>query len=365
MFSFNIEFGDCATRVVVDPGLLDHVGQFLLTAGLPTLKAVSLITDDTVGKLYGGQVTASLSAAGLDCKVQAIEPGETSKSLQCAERLYDGLARQQAGRDGLILALGGGVVSDLAGFVTATWLRGVPFAICPTTLEADVDASIGGKTAVNIDAGKNLVGAFHQPVLVAADPLCLKTLDRRDLRSGLAESIKHAILFSEEFLAWHEERADAILALDPDTMADLIGRNMRFKADVVREDPREQTERRVLLNFGHTLGHAIERCGEYRHRHGECVALGMLAACRLSHSLGLLSATDVDRVEVMLRRFRLPTVLEDPPEWSDILARMRVDKKVRQEKVRFILIDAVAQPIVRDDIPKLAVKEAYESLLPS
>jgi 3-dehydroquinate synthase len=365
MFSFSIEFGDGTTRVVVDTGLLDRVGQLILAAGLPNLKKVCLITDRTVGALYGDQVAASLRAAGLDCKVQTIEPGESSKSLDGAGRLYDGLARQQLGRDGLILALGGGVVSDLAGFVAATWLRGLPFAICPTTLEADVDASIGGKTAVNIDAGKNLVGVFHQPVLVAADPLCLKTLDRRDVRSGLSESIKHALLFSEEFLAWHEERAEAILALDPDTMADLIGRNMRLKADVVREDARERTERRVLLNFGHTLGHAIERCCEYRHRHGECVALGMLAACRLSHSLGLLSTVDVDRVEAVLRRFRLPTVLEDPPEWSNVLARMRVDKKVRQDKVRFVLIDAVAQPVVRDDVPELAVKGAYESLLPS
>ncbi|UCF34878.1 MAG: 3-dehydroquinate synthase, partial [Phycisphaerales bacterium] len=197
MFSFNIEFGDCATRVVVDPGLLDRVGQFLLEAGLPNLKTVNLITDRTVGELYGDRVGTSLRAAGLDCKVQTIEPGESSKSLETAGRLYDGLARQRLGRDGLVLALGGGVVSDLAGFVAATWLRRVRFAICPTTLEADVDASIGGKTAVNIDAGKNLVGAFHQPVLVAADPQCLKTLDRRDVRSGLAESIKHALLFSE------------------------------------------------------------------------------------------------------------------------------------------------------------------------
>ncbi|UCF32270.1 MAG: hypothetical protein JSV78_08025, partial [Phycisphaerales bacterium] len=140
---------------------------------------------------------------------------------------------------------------------------------------------------------------------------------------------------------------------------------MRFKADVVREDPREQTDRRVLLNFGHTLGHAIERCGEYRYRHGECVALGMLVACRLSHSLGLLSATDVDRAEAALRRFELPTVLEHPPEWSDVLARMRIDKKVRQNKVRFVLINAVAQPLVRDDVPESAVKAAYESLFPS
>jgi len=253
-------------------------------------------------------------------------------------------------------------VSDLAGFVAATWLRGVRFAICPTTLEADVDASIGGKTAVNIDAGKNLVGAFHQPVLVAVDPDCLKTLDPRDVRAGMAESIKHALLFSEEFLSWHEKHGDAILALEPGTIAELIGRNVRFKADVVREDTLEQAGRRMLLNFGHTVGHAIESCCGYAYRHGECVALGMLAACRLSHSLGLLGARDVDRVQTLLDRFGLPTVLAESVDWRRIITRLRNDKKVRAGKVRLVLLEGIAQPVIRADVPEKALRQAYDSL---
>jgi 3-dehydroquinate synthase len=361
MFDSRIEFGNCATEVVVRPGALDEVGQ-LLAALVPVAK-VSLVTDRTVGDLYAGRVVSSLGAAGFDVEAHTIEPGEASKTLDCAAGLFDALARRQLGRDGVILALGGGVVSDLAGFVAATWLRGVRFAICPTTLEADVDASIGGKTAVNIDAGKNLVGAFHQPVLVAVDPVCLTTLAPRDVRAGLAESIKHALLFSEAFLSWHEEHGEAILALESETTTELIRRNIRFKAEVVREDALEQTGRRMRLNLGHTVGHAIESCCGSVYRHGECVALGMRAACRLSHSLGLLNKPDVDRVETLLDRFGLPTVLAEPVDWRRVIARLRNDKKVRGGKARLVLLEGIAKPVIRVDVAEKALRRAYESLL--
>ena len=325
---------------------------------------VALITDESVGVLYAPALLESLQQAGFRTAEHRIIPGEASKTLAVAGELYDYLARHNVGRDGLILALGGGVVSDLAGFVAATWMRGVRFAICPTTLEADVDASIGGKTAVNIPAGKNLVGAFHHPELVAIDPTCLDSLDRRDVRAGLAESVKHAMISSEAFLSWQEANAEAILSLDPGLMAELILRNVEIKATVVERDAREQTGARIMLNFGHTIGHAIEACCGFALRHGECVSLGMLAACRLSADTGPLEHAVTARLESLLSRLGLPMTLADPIETDRIVSTIRNDKKVRGGTERYVLLGGIGKPIVRDDVPESAVRRAYESLLP-
>jgi 3-dehydroquinate synthase len=323
-----------------------------------------LITDRHVESLYSESVLKSLGSAAFTADSCSIEPGEASKSLDTLAEVYQYLARCGLGRDGLILALGGGVVSDLAGFAAATWMRGVRFAICPTTLEADIDASIGDKTAINVPGAKNLVGAFHQPLVVAIDPACLKTLDPRDVRAGLGESVKHALISSEEFLAWHEANAEAIPALDPALTTALIKRNLRIKAGIVEEDPRERTGAREVLNFGHTIGHAIEACGGFALRHGECVALGLLAACRLSQCLGSLREETVARVEKLLARLGLPTRLSDPIETERILDALRKDKKVRGGVGRFVLLEGVGRPVVRDDVPEELVRDAYESLLP-
>ena len=233
----------------------------------------------------------------------------------------------------------------------------------PTSREADSDASMGGKPASNVPGGKNLVGAFHQPMLVVVDPACLDTLDPRDVRAGMAESIKHALISSETVLQWHEANADAILTLERATIRELILRNLRVKADIVSGDAHERTGRRILLNFGHTIGHAIEACCGFALRHGECVALGMLAVQRLSHSLGILDAAIVERTERLLDRFSLPTTLVEPIDVETILSTMRYDKKVRGGTSRFVLLEAVGKPIVRADVPEDQVRKAYESLL--
>ena len=361
MFDFTIKLPGEVSQILVEAGVCGRIGQVLAEVVPPG--RLCLVTDARVGPLYADSVEGALSSAGFHVVRHTVPAGEGSKSLEEAGRLYESLARQELGRDGLLLALGGGVVSDLTGFVAATWLRGVDFVICPTTLEADVDAAIGGKTGINLPAGKNLVGAFHQPRLIAVDPDCLSTLDPRDVRAGLAESVKHGLVFSEEFLRYHEENAEAILRLDAGVIRSLILRNIRIKAGIVEEDAREQTGRRILLNFGHTVGHAIERCTAYRYRHGECVALGMLAACRLSATRGILDGGVVGRLERLLTTLGLPRTLRDPPPFDEILGCVRKDKKVLAARVRFVLLENVGQPVVCDDVSDDEIRVAYDSLI--
>ncbi len=364
MFDLTIQASNGVTELAVRTGILSEVGPLLQQAvGGDSNRMVAIITDDNVGPLYESRVVQSLTDAGITSKVHRIEPGESSKRMEMLDELYQFFVEMGLGRDGVVLALGGGVVSDLAGLAAATWMRGVAFVVCPTTLEADIDASVGGKTAINIPGGKNLVGAFHQPRLVAIDPTCLNSLDPRDVCAGLAESIKHALIHSEEFLTWHEENAEAILTLDENMTSDLILRNVKIKAAHVEEDAKEQTGKRMMLNFGHTIGHAIEECCGYSLRHGECVSLGMLAACRLSRSVGLLEASVVERVEALLKQFQLPTQLEEGYDPDQILATIQHDKKKQAGVVRFVLLEGVGQPVIRDDVSEQQIREVYETLM--
>ena len=365
VFDLKVALGDAITHVVVRQGIRHEIGALLqmYLPDSPNLQAV-VITDEHVGPLYSQSIRESLGKTGASVCEHLLVPGEASKSLEIVGELYDFLASHRVGRGAVIIALGGGVVSDVAGFVAATWMRGVRFAICPTTLEADVDACLGGKTAINMPGGKNLIGAFHQPLLVAVDPQCLETLDPRDIRAGLAESVKHALLRSEEFLAWHERNIPDLVALKAPLLRELILTNLRIKADIVHQDAGERTGVRIVLNFGHTIGHAIEECSRFRLRHGECVALGMIAACRLSRSLGLVEDRVVTRVERLLTGFGLATRLPFPLEPERIMATIRMDKKALAQSTRFVLLQGVGRPVVRADVPEHQVREAFESLLP-
>ena len=364
MFDMTIQAKNGLTNLAVRPGGLNEAGSLLLRSldGQPC-PMVAVVTDQTVGPLYVDRVVQSLQDARLATHVHRIESGESSKSLKVLEDVYRFFSGIGLSRDGMVLALGGGVVSDLAGYAAATWMRGVNFAICPTTLEADIDASIGGKTAINIPGGKNLVGAFHQPCCVVIDPNCLNSLDPRDVCAGMAESVKHALIRSDEFLVWHVENADAILTLDKTVMTELILRNLRIKADFVEQDPKEKSGQRMMLNLGHTIGHAIEECCSYSLRHGECVSLGLLAACRMSASLGLLDGTVVDRVETVLTKFNLPTQLVKPIDTDQILSTIQNDKKKRGNQVRLVLLEDIGRPVIRDDVDEKQIREAYESLI--
>lgn len=372
MIDLIIQANNGQTKLAISAGILTEVGSLLQQALRGGMSGdspgeskihVAIITDENVGPLYEAQVVASLADSEFKTSVHIIEPGESSKRIEVLNELYQFFAEIALGRDGVVLALGGGVVSDLAGLAAATWMRGVGFAICPTTLEADIDASVGGKTAINIPGGKNLVGAFHQPRLVAIDPICLNSLDPRDVCAGLAESVKHAMIASEEFLAWHEVNAEAILTLDENILPELILRNVKIKAAFVEADAKEQTGKRMMLNFGHTIGHAIEDCCGYTLRHGECVALGMLAACRLSQRIGVLNASIVERMETLLKQFQLPTKLEEAYDPDKILSVIQNDKKKRASVVRFVLLEGIGRPVIRDDVSESQMKEAYESLI--
>ena len=363
MPELELSAGSRVTRVVVECGLIGRLCDELHHSGAPIpAGSYSLITDHNVGGLYAERVIGSFHKGGCEILEFRVPAGEGAKSNTTLAEIYEWLASNGVGRDGILVALGGGVVSDLAGFAAATWMRGIPHAICATTIEGAIDAAVGGKTAVNLPAGKNLVGAFHTPVFVGVDPTTFATLPRRDVAAGIAESIKHALITDEAFLEWHEAHADAILARDVDVLTEFAVRDIKIKGDVVAKDPFERTGARMALNFGHTVGHAIESCGAYELRHGECVGLGMLAACRLSEIVGLTDEALTERVRAALSRFELPTTLPTSLDPDSLLAFMRRDKKTRAGRVRFVLLEGIGKVVIDDDITDEQIRDALTPL---
>jgi 3-dehydroquinate synthase len=343
-------------EILVQPGLYADVGQHLRK--LTGSKKCVLISDRNVP--VQPLLQDSLSKAGFTVALADVPAGEEHKNIQDASRLYDLLLHSGIERSTPLLALGGGVIGDTVGFVAATVLRGVPLVQIPTTLLSMVDASVGGKTGVNHPVGKNLIGAFHQPIAVLIDPTVLKTLPPRELRSGLAECIKHEIIRDEDGFANLDRNIHRALALDMEYLTDLISHNVAIKAKVVEADPFEKGER-AHLNFGHTFGHAIENVSNYSYAHGECVALGMVAAARLAALRNMLDPTSVDRIAALIKKAELPTSgLKLPID--KVVQAMLFDKKVKAGKVRFILPDRIGHVVIRDDIPESDVRKAIESL---
>ena len=356
------EFASGTCTVQISPGVRRRIGPAL--AGSTRSRRVLLVSDENVAPLYAEEVTKSLTEAGLTTDLHVVPAGESSKSLSQASAIYDHLAAGRYARDATLLTLGGGVVGDLGGFVAATWMRGIGFVNCPTTLEADVDAAIGGKTAVNHQAGKNLIGAFYQPKFVFIDPECLASLSQRDLIAGLAESIKHAAIRDRDFLDFHNRHREAILTRDASILAELISKNVGIKAAVVLQDEQERRGIREALNFGHTVGHAIESWAGYTYRHGEAVALGMVVACRLSVLLGLLSENDAAAVRETLATFGLPIALDAPVSIDQLRDHLSLDKKIAGGQPRYVLLEGLGKTVVRDDVPESAVREALAALSP-
>ncbi|MGH8182164.1 MAG: 3-dehydroquinate synthase [Rhodanobacteraceae bacterium] len=281
--------------------------------------------------------------------------GEAHKNLDAVAKVLDALAQLGATRDACVLALGGGVVGDIAGFAAACWMRGIDFVQCPTTLLAMVDSSVGGKTGVDHPVGKNLIGAFHQPRAVIADLGTLATLPERELRAGLAEVVKTACIGDADFFAWLEANADALLARNPGALTDAIATCCRFKAGVVERDEREAGER-ALLNFGHSFGHALEtEIGYGTLLHGEAVAIGMLLAARLSTRLGMADSTASERLLALLQRLRLPIALPAGAEADALLTRMRLDKKNRAGALRLILWRGIGRAEIVENVEDAAV----------
>ncbi len=338
--------------IIVGWDILDTLGARMRAQGLGG--SAHVISDTGVAPHYGERVLAALRAGGFEAALCTVPAGESSKTLAQAAALYDWLVERRAERGDTIVALGGGVVGDLAGYVAATYLRGMALVHVPTTLLSMVDASIGGKTAVDHLAGKNLIGAFHQPRLVFSDTSVLRTLPPRELAAGWAEVIKHAMILDADLLALLEERAEAIAALDPELTTAVVRRNAMLKGQVVTEDERE-SGRRAILNYGHTLAHAIESATGYgTYLHGEAVGIGMIAVAALSRRVGL-SAEAERRQNALLRRLELP---ESAPgvDAERILAATAIDKKVRGKRVRWVLLEDIGRPVLRDDVPEAEVR---------
>lgn len=380
---------DHAYDIVIQPGGLDDLGS-LAAAAAPHAKAC-MIVDENVEKSHGRVAARSLKNAGYDLTVGVMPADEKHKSLATVGALLDVVLDAKLERKSPIIAVGGGITGDTAGYVAASYLRGVPFVQVPTTLLAMVDASVGGKVGVNARQGKNLVGAFHQPVLVLIDPDTLKTLPDRDFRCGLAECVKHGVIRDPDLFAWIESNVDRLLGLDRGTLVQLVERNVKIKAAVVAEDEKEQGVR-AHLNFGHTFAHAIEATpvgnkqsakprGRFAppqrfgpppskddsayssvYAHGEAVSLGMVAATRLAVDTGRCDAAVLDRLTVLLDALGLPTASDKLPETEQLMATMTGDKKVKDGKVRLVLPDRLGAVSIVSDTPPAAVAAAWDAI---
>jgi len=337
-----VDLGDRSYPVVIGPGLLAKVGERL--AGLGYAGRCAVLTSERVGALYREPVVASLRTAGFDPEVVEIPDGEEHKSLAWLALVYDRFLEAGIERGTPLVALGGGVIGDLGGFAGATLLRGLPVVQVPTTLLAQVDAAIGGKTAVNHAQGKNLIGVFHQPRCVLADVDVLSTLPRRELLAGLAEVIKYGIIGDAGLFDVAERQLDTLLGLDPELLCWVVATSVRQKAAVVSRDERELTGLRATLNYGHTVGHAVEMLTDYRRfLHGEAVAIGMVAAARVSHALGECDAASVERIRTLLTRAGLPVELPPDLDRPALALAMRGDKKSRAGRIRFVALQAIGR----------------------
>lgn len=346
--------------VFVGWGVREALGLKMRQLGLRG-KAI-LVSDDTVFSLYGNEMVRSLEAAGFEPLEFTVPPGEASKTLDMAASIYRFLAWHRVEREDAIVALGGGMIGDLAGFVAATYLRGLPLIQVPTTLVAMVDSSIGGKVAVNLPQAKNLVGAFYQPRLVLVDAAFLDTLPPRELISGWAEVIKHGFIWDRKLVDFLEERHPDLRRLDPEPLVQAIRRSLEVKSEIVSRDERE-AGLRMLLNFGHSVGHGLEAATEYEHfLHGEAVAVGMRAAALIGQEVGVTPDEVVDRLETLLEKFGLP--LKAPgASLEKVLAAMELDKKTREGSLRWVLLEDVGRAVIKSDIPPETVRSILTIVL--
>ena len=303
-----------------------------------------VVTDANVAPLYAEKTLDLLAAAGVQASLLRIPAGEASKSMRQLSRILDKMASMRLDRGCGAVALGGGVVGDITGFAAAIFLRGIPYVQAPTTLLAQVDSAVGGKTAIDHNLGKNLVGAFHQPVAVVSDTSTLKTLPEREFKAGLAEVVKHAAIADSRLFAFLEKNEAQILDRDEGVMERIVASNCRIKAKVVEQDEREGGLRQIL-NYGHTLGHAVEALAGYSSEllHGEAIAIGMSAASRISCATGRCAPGDVERLTALLERFGLPTKMEEPPGLAVLKKLLAGDKKTRRGRPRFVLMRKIGE----------------------
>jgi len=351
MQTLRVELGSRAYPIRIGSGLITR--PELLVPFIRGGRA-ALVTNVTVAPLYLEPLAAGLAASGIDVVRIVVPDGEAYKNWETLNAVYDRLLEARCDRQTTLIALGGGVIGDLAGFAAATYQRGVSLVQVPTTLLAQVDSSVGGKTAINHPRGKNMIGAFHQPLAVLADVNTLATLPERELRAGLAEVIKHGLIRDLGFFEWIEANIGQLLARDAEALAHAVRRSCEIKAEIVALDERE-TGPRALLNLGHTFGHAIETAMGYgAWLHGEAVAVGMVMAADLSHRLGSLGKDDVGRVVAVLKRTGLPVTVSGitGPRFIEL---MSVDKKAAAGRIRFVLLDGLGSAVIHGEVPQDAL----------
>jgi 3-dehydroquinate synthase len=353
MKKLKVELGIHSYEVRVGTGLLARAGLWLKEKGYSD-KAV-IITDVVVKRLYADALIQGLTNAGFKVTTLEVPVGEEQKSLETAGRLYHELTDSYAERTTPVLALGGGVIGDLAGFVAATYLRGLPLIQVPTTLLAQVDSSIGGKVAVDHGQLKNTIGVFYQPQLVIADIDTLKTLPEDEVSNGLAEVIKHAAIRNRRFFDFLDIGLEKVRALNTSVLEVIVLENARIKAEVVEKDEKE-SGLRGILNYGHTVGHAVEAVSNFQLKHGQAIAIGMVAAARISARLEILDENDVVRLTDVIKKAGLPTEMPDLPI-ADIIAAMEHDKKVQQDKIMFVLLKSIGDAFITDKVSRSLVEE--------
>ena len=356
MRTLNVSLGDRSYPIHIGTGLIGDASRIV---PLLAQKRVAVVTNVTIAPHYLGRVTSSLVAAGVDVVPITLPDGEQYKTWETLNLIFDALIAHRCERRTTLIALGGGVIGDMTGFAAATWQRGAPFIQVPTTLLAQVDSSVGGKTAINHPHGKNMIGAFYQPRAVLADLDSLKTLPERELKAGIAEVIKHGLIRDAAFFDWLEANMDGLLARDAAALEHAVLRSCEIKSALVAEDEREM-DVRALLNFGHTFGHAIEAgLGYGDWLHGEAVGAGMMMAADLSHQLGHLSAADVSRIEKLIARAGLP--VKGPAFGRDrYWEHMSVDKKTRDGAIRFVVLEKLGSARVQGGVSEAVVNRVLD-----
>lgn len=353
-----VDLGDKSYPIYIGTDIHQDLGKVLRS--FSKAKKAMIISNQLVYGLYGGKVQKSLEEAGFSTSLALMGDGEAYKNLATATDLFDQAVDKQLDRQSLIVALGGGVVGDMAGFIAATYMRGIPFIQVPTTLLAQVDSSVGGKVAVNHPRGKNIIGSFYQPKLVYTDLATLKTLPEREIKTGLAEVIKYGIIWDEQFFNYLAGQAEAIWQLKEEILLEVVKRSCAIKALVVGQDEREQGLR-AILNFGHTFGHALEALTGYKvYRHGEAVAIGMVQACRLAELKGILSSAARAKIVEALIKLRLPIASHEKFTPGEMLNQMLYDKKAQDNKIHFVLPTAIGQVKIFSDIPAPLVEESLD-----
>ena len=353
-----VELGVNSYNIFIGNNLDDQLKHFVSTQNFS--KRALLVTDSNIPSVE--KITDLIASTGFELKTVVVPAGESSKSLKAAENIYTAAINHRLDRKSPVFALGGGVVGDLAGFVAATFMRGVPFIQIPTTLLAQVDSSVGGKVAVNHRLGKNLIGAFYQPKAVFIDLQYLKTLPPREIASGLGEIVKYGVIADADFFCYLEDRVDQILALDNPTVEYIIARSCAIKADVVSKDEKESGLRRIL-NFGHTIAHAVEEeTGYQKYRHGEAVAIGMIGAAYIGRALNRITDADVNRLQHLIDRLKMISRAENLSVDKMYKALFR-DKKTVGGKINWVLPDSIGSVSIANDVPESVVKDAIKKII--